>query len=1300
MVDKIHHNKHVAREEERLHFFAMQSMLENVYKKTNNLPVIGKDKDGKIIYNSIHQHVQEIAKVNTDGIYNIKQYTDSAMVIRGIGEPKNNTPSALVSNTEKVAPVLKSLYDQQYFDNIVNAAKYPKSQTGSALQDSVILLNKNIKFTHTLESGGQSLDSTLTGMKKMAEIIKGQGAYVSWDLESLGGDNIHGFNQIDAITEFAFHVGEFTSSDGTRPVEKTKEMIQNIVGFSENDYKKVMKQLEFIASKPTLSGNDTVLLDRLAKTGHEMSTYESVSIPGLPENSVFRFTDFADKEIDGMSKNELIEQARKGANKLKDIGDLQDSNRMTDGTLTWQHQIKRAVNIINGNSEMGEVLNVGHNIVDFDQPMINRILSKIPGMEGVNINENAKTLDTYSAVKHISSVKGYGSLYVHGPKALHEDFGFMKLESLGRYYYEDIYNTGTAHVAETDSQVVSAMFSRPMGISGNGPTLFEYMYSNLEEINQSALTQEYLGPNKQLFLLNKGKGNTDGLSFSYNSFTNEIDFASGHSLDKSGHVKNKGYISSAAKKRGLYTASVVEITNNKDLINLLNPNINSDNVKSAEDLTAVYQSMAMEKVYGIVYTPVVDKSASNFQQGFDNVFVELVPSLEAVQTSLSGAVSVGTLKDGIDPFDEEAIKNIDNFIPDEKALNHPNIQIEKRFMNKGNLNVTKQAPTLDDLLEISTDSIVYDKSSETMRKLNYNQYKRYSSFYKDLDNILKKNTMIDSIKNKESKLSYRERNLAVAEAISNNKDLTLLFQDTLGYFDYSKKQQTLHQETLQKAFILQENFESLLPIFEEVEKQVTAIYGVDATGDNGLKRDYAFKSGVEAALTYISSGTASTEKIKQQIIDGKIVKTFSEDANILEINKQEIFPRSMLREAKESVLSEDPNIFTLKLSGTTSSSSLLRELRKEAGVTDNKKDFALLEEFRRNLLSTKEFKNNEALRNLDFKTYMNAGSSKAYSQGIYEAISSYTKEQRKENSSFGYSKKTLMARDVSVSNKVVKEFMTYADEESKKNLSKHIAENIKAPNFKTIGYDSSNMQADIDFLSNFIMGIKKDEYIKGIEMFESDKTRHRALTYMYDVTKKDVDNYAREIIEGMKFTNLNLVVMKDGQMQLIDRVTDVVENISLPKVNTNAYGHLVTNIDGENYVNRFVFNAKNILKSKTQKDFNNADINFISSFGTSIDYSFGRTVQKNLEKGTNPIDSIVRLISKSKEKLREATPRIERLTPKVANETLEIVYDQFYQLLPEFHKAGIIDELIKQGLVDESVKTNLEKFLEIGRAHV
>jgi hypothetical protein len=1109
-----------------------------------------------------------------------------------------------------------------------------------------------------------SLDTLMQAADNIQNAVKNNGLIATFDTETLGGANRFGYNELNGLTELAFTVRKLDGSNEGQVVAD----FSNVIGLTEDQYQMWKQELESMRDNYNLSERDNVVLNRFSKYGHPGAKFEQVNDGRASEGAIWKVTGFPGEDAE---KIKSVDYALEGAKRLRDIGAAQEKAGAQDGVLYWKQQLRDAMQVMNGtHGTYKNVPIVGFNSSMFDNPMLNRIIENDPFFAGARIDiPKGQHFDALSAFRTITNKYGNNYFYQGQFDKLKKGLSSNQQEQLTRFFFgDDLYIEGiAAHTAGFDQSALARFFTQT--IENTNTTVFEQLYSNLKTIQKESMGGKYLGPNKQLFMVNQTNmfdnfTRSGGMNFAWDPVSKTYKTFNGYEIGlpdgvaRNGVVNKMGINQFGQKRRGLYTFGVYDLNTTPDFKKLFN----------IDDKTAsTMNEYATGKMYMVSATPFYNKEEAmkrfGYTEGLDMPIISFVNNMEQVEGMLGNATEVGVLKGGIDPYDFNKIRGLNAWDPVSKNLAAPELQIKTIVENAtGSPTVTTATPTLKDLADISLERMTEDTGARLIRDMDYT---KYIKTVKALDMIEK-----EAGATTEQKLS---------SLVAKGTPLTLQFLDKLGFNDWDTGRKNIYSNSINNTIYVRNHVKSMQKLYDMASNIVQEAMPYNGPGDVpkdiSIRRNMAFKDMVNDALELMS-------KSKQEIINGKPVKAFAEDMNYVQFKKGDLLGREQTnRSIGTAIAGASDDIINVDLNNGNGLMRLAGEEFKDLRTVgyNSHAYYNRLSRIYDNLKEMPEYRNS---LDIDVKDFANRDASVLASE-MASQLNKHVSAQRASNPAFGYMNKSNLMQSVSGPHTLVENYLKNNNSlDDLINVMKNRAFN-GTPQVNLLGHSNEELESSVKTLvDRIMMPFTKEQYASELKYLSGvDK---QTLLYNYDMLREEVSGKARDILKGVSYTDMDLGLVNDSERNLVLMRNGEHKFLNLPTIG-HSRGMLYTNLDGNKYVIRPYMDTSKIQQSK---QFNVDDIKYGTSFGLAktegkTPFSFSRSLYNEMENGGDPSNRFISALKNWKQAIRESSPAIEFSNPQMFMDQFIQDTNDLVSILPEMNDFGVIDDLQRQGLIPE-----------------
>lgn len=1225
-------------------------------------------KDGIKNIDNIEQRSKEIAAFNS---YDIKDVVNNIngskafSVFKGYDVKKE---IAFATDEQISRPIIESLYKNNFFENLKTLGELKTYETGAQLMEKSVLKAGDINYNLSSKLGATDYQTTFKGIRGLQDVKKNGGFIADFDIESLGGVNRYGHQQLDHITEIATIVNQY--APGGKYVGTPEKMV-SMLGFSQDDYNSTASFLETLKSKNPneLTSIDHVYLNRLARTADPNIKYDMSN--GLD----ITITDTS-KAISEKDLNASVDEALKGAKKLREFGVHQESllqkgTSLTDYKKNYVKQHQRLIHQgIGQNGTYKDLVVTGHNIINFDMPQ----MATYTG-ENFKNNKGIIIADTLQQMHAVEEFVGEGTF--------HNNIDLKKLSAKTKMYGTSTQDYARARFNVGDGQAHNALID----VENHLEIALNSDFSNI--VNRNLATMERAanglkGGYKQIgrpgiFYGNKtatlGYGNNkNALSFVYNPLDDTFMSYNGYKVNnKTGEIDKQSFNGWGPKSNALYEKKVYDIDLTADWRKQFEEiGINKDGI---EDFYQQYKGLSsiqiveskefidikkLEEQYG-------KGNTSAFEHGGGKVYYDIVTNEEELATTLG-------LKVGY--------KNDDgSFASKKESIDALGLKKMERAEN-GDI-VVKQLTTneaIDSMIDRSNYRMATDSGARTIRDGSYTRFQTQRQF---------------GIKNAKDGKRLKMSQI-IAEQISKNKDLTMDITtpliDELGWMTSEGKK--IGPERLAKATVVdgyiekgEKVFAAMQDIFAEMGLQdnyetftssndYEVVRKIKELSSTDKKKDYIFARTLQDTLEEISNNP--------ELISGSAPAVMTKfEANKVDFNTYDIFPELSSKKMRGSVANQSQDITSI---GLNTNDGIMRAFIKgKYGSNDviphsNAAYDALVTAY--NVIGEDpRFEGvwgNLSLRDIE---QGRQGNLSVINDKMMKKLRDLTNEKRKTNSGFGYQ----YVRTVQDPLKQFDLLSGMNESEIKERLKRNFA-NVDTYINAYDAKDSTDIINDI--VNKYFMTFSEDnleDQIKNLTASQQDIMRSN-----YKLAKSDATKRATELLGavGTK-SGINLEMVGEGlDSKLIFRRGQDIRDLNIYKYTLNN-GVIEAKIGDSHHSVGSAFNTSKMVKNGrvVQKNQGNINISVTNEIENSIDHLTSlEDIVKRAHKGKRDVleDLVYNINGKRNNVLREALPRREALNySNTWQRATQVDFNGIVSILPELANEGIIDDIIKRGGVPE-----------------
>lgn len=1201
------------------------------------------------------------------------------------GQGKRTKP-AFIDDSHIGLPIMENFKKTNLFQQMLNIEELTtdvtKYQTGAEMMKSVVRLD-NINYNYTTQKNMSGFKEMHSAGNKLANILGKGGHIIDFDIESVGGPNTYGHQQIDHITEIAASVYKRGADGSSKEVEK----MYSLLGFDEKDYAKTKKYLESLKGKSAadLSGKDRVYLNRFSR----------IADPNIEIN----YSDGFEVTIGDTSKalsdkdlNVSVEKALEGLKVQRNIGIHQENfltaqghtspNALNDYKNSYITNVQELVH--NGKGlkntyDPSNTITTGHNIHDFDNPQIARITGK------QFADPKIQSFDTYQYTKYLEEIKGQGAHYKGiDPKKISS---ITKNHGTGTQDFLKAINdigtgAGQAHNAYVDVLNHYQLVTNPNSKFGND------IKKNLADMN-SAMRGLTDGPsntsnNNGVFYMNstaqQSWGNkNNALGFVYDPLDKSFKSYDGYRIGADGKTSKESINAYGPKANALYEHQVFEVKLNQENWR----NQFKDLGLSMESMDEFYQEYQNLDTMYIMKSKEYMDPATLKKLGVNNPFeyeggkthIQLITD----KNKIAGAAGVQVAS--IDKSGKLIAQN-DTI----NALGFQKMEQTKDGIAMKNLNGQE---ALDSLLERSSYRTTLDSTARTVREGSYTRFSMQRNF----------------AKNNDMKISQ-----AIAKMVSQGQDLkmgiTASMMDELGWSDFNGNRKIM-PERLTKATVLDEYLGNMDGFFEAMDDVfadmgLTDLFENTKTGagynvsnkkagnkETYEKMDYIFRQTLNNVLEDLGGDPSNNPNY----LGSKSVVMSKDELNKIDFNKFDIFEGLKTKQTRGGLVNASTEFTSLDLN---KNDALIRMFSK--GKFDNieviphsNTAFDALNTAYDTIAKDDRFKGVWGnLTKKDLAEYRH-GNLSILQDEMTSRLKNFTTDQRKSNPAFGYK----YARNMQDPTMPYKLLEGKGKNELKDLITKH---KPNVDNFTYAkNYDSNSGIID-NIVDNYFMTFSKDDLTNQIQgLSERQQT---ALTSQYDLARKESTARATELLKSISDTDINLVMAGQGMDSklILERGSDI------RKLNMHKYtltdGIIEYDIGGNKYSSNFAYNTSKISRRGRSQGYDKklSDITITNNVQKTLDQAsdLSNIVKYARDGDRDILDALsYNINSKRNGMLREASPRREAFNhANTIQRSMQVDFNGLIEILPELKDNGIIDKINDTAGIDVKYQKQFNEAIE------
>jgi hypothetical protein len=1246
---------------------------EKVYDKFKDIlklnPLDYKDADRNRLEN-IQKYINDyrpiVAGVENRKMAKVIELADTIKIM----SPKSNFYSATHTEPKEMANTYKKMFDKGYYTDFQDIIA-GKTQTPSMFFEKLTHFDEamNQKLTYSKVKQITTFNRVLDAAKNMEESLKSGKGFATFDIESTGGANAHGFQELDEITEFSYSTRDANGS------AMAKGNFRSVVGVSdEAKYKEIKTELESLQKIPQSqwTTRDRVLVGNHSKYGEAAVSFEPID--GTNE-SLWKVNGVTNKS----GEHSTPELALKGLEKRREVGLAQQKAAdAMGGVFQWKKEYYGMIDDMQSGVSFS-----GHNTTKFDLQMFARDIAKNDFNKAKTLNLNtAGHFDMLAALRIIGQEEGKDFLAKENMGSLTKTFGLTQFqqETLTQLIFEQ----GESHTALGDEEQFSQFFTTK---DNKGLTLFNKVFGKLKKIESDPNRVEfkYAGANKQLFHIASPEQfssyNTKAaMNFSIDAITKEIRTANGYNISGDGVTKELFGQTGSMKKGGLATFNVLQFENPQELIGMLNPDIKA-NITVPE--------MGIAKGYALVVTQAYDQETLK-RMGLEHFgsaqgqHVYLHDSTDSLYSQMSNAMPVAELDTSYKiPKGLTANEDIKAWRPTKNVasndllpfnvVNGKVIPVE----NKG------EQKALEGLYQNSHMRYANDPASDFMRKIKLTDYEKLNNAF-----------LQDAEGKARDKNGVKEYTKRMSELISKGKALTLEeqkevgdFREILGHVADRKTGRThLYTETINKAMNVVNTVQDQKPVIEMIKEVMGEMPKFEGDSNNAkATKNLGFTNAYNAVMEHIL-GTP------EAIVNGTPTAVLGKDLNYINVPNDVFYSKEKNFQGVK-VAGQELNYKKIQLDGGNLRADLVKHDLggNSASVKDNSvAGFTELNNFRKRLNKSKGYEGVLDYTEKELDIFLHSPALN-FEDSIKTRLKEHATKMRASDLSFGYMNETNMTHDAISTNKQFVDFINRRGKEGieeLRNIVKPVLQ--KTEDVVHTSYNNSSVEDLVNKVSKIMMPFSKDEYSKTLSGLDESTIKGRL--YNYDLTQQAVKSHYTDMFQGIHNTDIQINLNKEGQFTAIRG--GEVHPFNMPMIK-HQNGVLYSEID--NTVN-IMQPYLDIEAAAKNGHIDPSKIGFKSSYevGLNKSYKFGRTAKGKMEKGADMMNVLKGWVSNTKQAIRETSPALEKLNPQSFLKGMEVNVDELTQALYALSNGNdnVIKDLQQKGLIPDNFFTNLKGLLK------
>lgn len=1156
MIKKFSYNK---KNSDNYKNLSVKQRLEN-YKnmfKNKNLSTSETATLNRLAYEEFNRNVEILTSSKDMFIFKNKYKVNN--------NASNKTNSFSIN--EKIINKLKS---RNFFDEVTG-----KINTGSELIKEVVDFNNELEILPTNNRNIVNVAQTKKALDNLENIYKHGGDIISYDIESIGGVNKYGHNQLDLITELSLSVYNYDpAKNNSATVFNEKYGINTLAnevydkttvfGLSNDEYVTLKKRLSNIKNSGKIETQlDKVTLSRLMVYGDNKTVYKET---GGFEHLIVKGVSSTD--LNNNNLEDSINQALKGLEKLREIGVKQEAFVKTQTPKISfddykKEYVKEVTDLIytGKNKEFttnNKWITSGYNILNFDNNVLNKTLGT-----AYNI-EPGKFFDPYQALMYSEEVIGPNSMLSKKGTGTYA-YGKGTLEHLSTMAKT---NTDSAHIAKADQQAFYLTFLPNKDSNGTSTPLFEHFNKTFNKAYDKNKNKVSKGVKGKTFLTNRTMVDSyaqgEAFGFAYEPLSKEFKSLNGYVVKKEGVAKHS-FGEFGPKSNMLVNHEVVKLDLKTDDWQEVFRNSDQDakvydDIKNAKELYMIKTTEYIDKDEAIKYNGKTNFN-TNKKQWFTFVTDKEKISSFLGQEILDENGNISDVAKSINFFENESIGNEVKFI---KKSFGDNEQENSELLNK--------------LKSQSTKSRINDSALRQVREYD-------SKFLYKTSNFVNSNGSVnDYISELIAKNQNIDNNIPVIDLLKKDSKFISVFGSKINGAT------TLLPETAKKVSSYSTYVERNLDFFNFINQTLDKKLGSPIDTNTGeMIKDKGYWNKRDYALRQIFENLSSNFKENSLVIENynkkSSTRVFSEkDLNKLDIKTSLLDINKSTRKILSSIDNNEyttidlnnvnsfiKNFFEAKYKGTTFN---INNVEGFNAVLDAYDVFKKMNGFEGIFddLSKEKF----------IKTYKNGNNLEAAGE-ILKRVKKRTEEKRKEDINFGYS----YSRDnIDISSPEFIESITEIDEKTVKKIVSNSIDNL--PKIETINNDSygnlktiNNKQVD-ELVNKYFFNIEEGYESK---LKKYSEHHQKLLKVQYDIAKDDSKQQAEELLKVIAKTNQDLVLVGEGKNAKLGLIgKDGFQFLDVPRYESKE-GLINYKIGNNNYA------VKLVLDHDKENSFINNNIN-------------------------------------------------------------------------------------------------------------
>ncbi|MCY8890317.1 hypothetical protein P8918_13485 [Bacillus spizizenii] len=1195
-------------------------------KDTGTTPADVKGKMGLLKSDVLHNLENTIAVLDYQKVNNIMS-TDALRIFEGGGF---NRTSKYPENPDHLM-----FYDELHSKALSYLTN--KQSTGQDLMWKTTQIADEL--TYSFNEKANSFSNYADVQESYRYFNSGKHGLTVFDLETFGGKNKFGKQELDMITEFTFD-----HYDSTLP-GADRRRVTGFVGIPEELAAQYTKEFENFRDLGSLTEKQKVVARSLAKIGHE-----DTSIVEDP-NKKGRFT----IEKYGSNAEEIITKDRilAGINKSRSIRKKQEAFRY-DGLMAWEKDFADAIMEI----QNGDMTVAGHNIKRADIPWMNQALSQSSSPEMMKYMESKgfngqinipshRTFDTLSVLQ--MAAPNPKAMDTAWPEELRkevlksEGHTPFQQEALVKRFYPDFYkNSGGAHASHVDVEALHKLITEA---KVNGRGFFDQMMEFADESQPSIRSGATLKQDqKQLFYATKSLGGNFSkeslFGFKVDEFTGSFKTIDGVELaDKL--KPSKSFPEYMTKKGVSYTIdSIEQIEANDDYVKKM---------KQVNPALAVNNLVAM-KISPVIDTESVGPYADMILKNLESSYI--VGTQDDVKSFFNNNMFLYGEKD--DSGEYKLVKGaIDKIGKSRLVEKDGKVALEK--VESSNL--------IKETVQDGTFVAVNDFAARNFRENKMSRYEALGRFSEKLNEMAaadnsdlpieeKKKTAVGKLLESSREVA-RKTSEGRAHTLNSQAPATELLQDILGYKDFSTGKQVVHPRTIDNAIASLEHYESISDeinlLLGEVEKRTP--------GSSKAEKSYLFSQGLEAIQ---AKALEKTDQSNFNITDG-FVRNFEQD--YFEVDVSSILDKRKGAGTSLAKVMEDSNpdgVMKIDLR-PGGEHKLIRSLVDDSSKVNHEQEaIKQLDAF----VNTMQRENGllTGIYGKGKEEFLQSNTSTTFARKIIDELA----EVRKTDPAAGFLSPNRVHNVQGASELAGK----LTEDEILEALDERFSR-FKQGSVTSIGTDPVSRRIQAQSIVDDILMDPFNEKDLGAYGYNSEQINKLKLSR--DVRRKDYIDYVDNLLAGVSKTNMNLVTdSKAGIFGLVDQG----EYIDLKNVPRDRFtdGIFYTEI-GRNRV------ATELHLNAGDKPSDTKLTSGISEAMKESNWNLERSIDNAVRRGEDPDEKVLQWVNKVARSIREGS-------------AITMFDEQDMKSQFEMYEKGVINALPNMHGLDKLDLTNKGEFLK------